>query len=229
MTDISIIITGHREGIIAGPTLRTAHDAVSRVSKLGAKTEIIVVLDRADSVTKTVFNENLDKYSTIIETDYGDPGAARNRGINEAKGIFSTFLDADDLWSENWLDAAWQAAKSRPDAIWHSNFNITFGEERNIWWHIDSESPLFDADYLRWANYWDSMSFASTQIYSNLPFRENDLKRGFGHEDWHWNAQTIVRGIPHKPVNETVHFKRRRVGSQMMSVLKADAATIWPD
>lgn len=166
MTDISIIITAHREGLISGLTARSASEAIAVARK-----------------------------------------------------------DADDLWSANWLSEAWKLACARPDAVLHSHCNIVFGQERNIWWHIDSEGPLFDIDYLGWANYWDAMSFAATEIYRNAPFRANDLKRSFGHEDWHWNVHTIKAGTAHEPVPQTLHFKRRRAGLQ---VARNDA-TIWPD
>lgn len=227
MQDISLVITGHREGIVAGATIRSATNAISFAEAAGAKVEIIVVLDRTNDSTREIFQNALGTKATIVETDHGDPGLARNSGIEIAKGKFSTFLDADDLWSENWLKSAWEAAQKRPDAVWHSHCNIVFGNERNIWWHIDSEGALFDPDYLSWANYWDAMSFASTSIYREVPFKANNLRAGFGHEDWHWNVQTIGKGIAHKPVLETVHFKRRRMNSQMAAVHKSDA-TIWP-
>lgn len=227
MIDISVIITGHREGILAGASLRSAQDAISHVQKNGAKTEVIVILDRPDPLTKSIATGLMTNDCQLIETNYGDPGRARNRGVKAAKGRFSCFLDADDFWSINWLSAAWHAAQGRPDVIWHSHCNIVFGDEKNIWWHIDSEGALYDPNYLRWANYWDAMSFAATKTYKKMPFRANDLAAGFGHEDWHWNVQTIEKNIPHKPVLGTIHFKRRRRNSQMQAVQKNDA-TIWP-
>ncbi len=228
MADISIIITAHREGILAGATARSALEAIAEAEAAGASTEVIVVLDRSDSHTEQVLAHGLGARAQLLHTDLGDPGLARNAGIAAARGQFATFLDGDDLWSSNWLVAAWQAAKARPDAVFHSHCNIVFGQERNIWWHVDSEGALCDSDFLSWANYWDAMSFAATATYRGLPFRANDLKNGFGHEDWHWNVQTIRAGIAHKPVPETIHFKRRRAGSQMAHVARNDA-TIWPD
>lgn len=227
MTDISIIITAHREGILAGATIRSALDAIAHAEAEGATTQCIVVLDRTDALTRSVVASGVSGRAEVIETDHGDPGLSRNSGIKAATGRFATFLDGDDLWSENWLLAAWGAAYDRPDAVWHSHCNIVFGQQRNIWWHVDSEGPFYDPDYLGWANYWDAMSFAATEIYRTLPFRANDLTAGFGHEDWHWNVQTIERGIAHKPVPETLHFKRRRARSQMSLVSKHDAV-IWP-
>jgi hypothetical protein len=104
---------------------------------------------------------------------------------------------------------------------------MIFGNQRHLWWHVDSENGLCDLDYLNWMNYWDAMSFARTDIYRRYPFQKNDLELGFGHEDWHWNAWTLAAGIHHKPVTRTMHFKRSRSGSQMGKVNEIQGPP-WP-
>lgn len=229
MTDISAILTTHREGILAGVTAQNALKVIEDAERRGGlKVELLVMLDRSDELTRDVLTNVLAGRASFHHTDLGDPGQARNAGVALAQGRFSTFLDGDDLWSENWLTKAAEAASARPDAVHHSQCNIVFGMERNIWWHVDSEGALYDPAYMSWQNYWDAMSFAETALYRRLPFRANDLAAGFGHEDWHWNRVTLQHGIAHKPVPGTIHFKRRRRGSQMGAVHKSDA-TIWPE
>lgn len=228
MADISVIITAHKEGVIAGLTARSALNAIEEAKAEGVTSEIIVILDKSDEVTREVLSEALGDFANIIESELGDPGASRNLGVSHATGDFATFLDADDLWSRNWLLSSYKFSVGRPSCVCHSACNIVFGDERNIWWHIDSDSDLFDPDYMRWANYWDAMSFSSRLVYAEIPFRENRLSDGFGHEDWHWNVKTLHAGYHHKPVPDTIHFKRRRAGSQMAQVAKSDAM-IWPD
>lgn len=226
--DVTVIITAHREGLIAGVTARSALNAIKEASeKIGLRVQPMVVLDRPDDLTSAVLREAFGTKAVFIETDEGDPGQARNRGVENAQGKCTAFLDGDDLWSVNWLCEAWALIELRPDCVAHSAFNLIFGEARNLWCHIDSEGPLFDPLFLRWSNYWDAMSFARTDLYRQYPFKRNDLSRGFGHEDWHWNCWTYENGIAHKPVPATFHFKRRRRNSQMSLVEKADA-TVWP-
>ena len=225
--DVSVVITAHREGIIAGITGRSCLQAVERASASGLRVELLVVLDRSDLTTGDVLRSVLGRHARFFPTDFGDPGQARNFGSKAASGLCCTFLDADDLWSENWLVEGWRCLSARPDACFHSAVNVVFGLERNLWWHIDSEGPLFDVSYLRWANYWDAMSFARTDLYRRFPFKANDLSLGFGHEDWHWNVATIAAGVPHKPVPQTIHFKRRRAGSQMARV-EQSGSVVWP-
>jgi len=226
--DVSVVLTAHREGVLAGATARSARDAIAHAAASGLTSEVVLVLDRASQVTAAVLEGAFrDLPLQVIRTDEGDPGQARNHGILSARGTFASFLDGDDLWSENWLTEAHGFVTSRSNCVAHSACNMVFGNEKNIWWHIDSEGAFFDPDYLSWANYWDAMSFASTELYRAFPFRKNDLKLGFGHEDWYWNAATLDAGHPHKPVPGTMHFKRRRTGSQMALVDQMGALR-WP-
>lgn len=227
--DISVVLTAHCEGILAGATAASARRAIARVrADLGRSCEVILVLDRADEATSATLESAFpDLPLTVLRTDEGDPGQARNHAVTAARGEMLTFLDGDDLWSGNWLTEAVRLIAARPDCVAHSACNLTFGKERNLWWHVDSEGPLFDRRALDWGNYWDAMSFARTEIYRRFPFRRNDLRLGFGHEDWHWNAWTIAEGIPHKPAPETMHFKRRRTVSQM-ALVERSGSVRWP-
>lgn len=226
--DVSLILTLHREGLVVAPTVKSLKAAEAHFKAAHNRTtETIVVADRADALTVSVAREAFGGDVKIIETDEGDPGMTRNRGIEAASGTCASFLDGDDLWSYNWLTEAWTAWSERPDAVWHSACNVVFGEQESLWWHRDSEDPSFDANYLLWANYWDAMSFASTELFRKYPFRKNDLALGFGHEDWHWNCLTFDADIAHKPVLNTAHYKRRRVQSQMSKVHDA-GAVVWP-
>ena len=59
----------------------------------------------------------------------------------------------------------------------------------------------------------------------SIPYVKNDMKRRFGHEDWHWNEVTLSAGIAHRPVAGTVHFKRRRKASQSVLCESNDVIT----
>ncbi len=228
MTDISVIITAHREGVLAGTTARSARRAIERArAEANLTSEVVLVFDNASDETRDILLHAFAGFDEAvvrpIETSLGDPGQARNAGVDAAEGTTATFLDSDDLWSSNWLTAAFAFCEARPDAILQSQCNVVFGTRETLWWHVDSEGPLFDPNYLAWGNYWDAMSFARTDIYRRFRFEPNDLKLGYGHEDWHWAVMTHEAGVPHKPVPETIHFKRARNGSQMSLVDSAGA------
>lgn len=228
MTSVSVIVNFHREGLFAGPSITSLEDALAAAKSAGICVDVILVLDRPDDITRNVVSQAARWPHTLHETDLGDPGLARNFGVERATGEYVTFLDGDDLWGDNWLvQATTFCAAQRTTVIAHSAINVIYGADQFVWVHTDSTAPATDLAYLEIANYWDAMSFGKRQIYRNFPFVKNDLRRGYGHEDWHWNCQTILAGLPHRPVPGTVHFKRRRLGSQSDVANRSDVIP-WP-
>ena len=222
--DVTAILTAHAEGKLAATSLVSFERAIAEARQAGLVVEGLIVLDRADASTRAQF-AGVEPRFRVIMTDEGDPGQARNAGVAAAEGRFVTFLDGDDLWSSNWIVLAYRLCAAEPDkVIAHSEVNIVFGVERHMWWHADSRLPGFDPTYLRIGNYWDAMSCAARALFQRFPFVANDLRLGFGHEDWHWNCVTLVAGIDHRPAIGTAHFKRKRPGSQMAKCNAISAA-----
>jgi glycosyltransferase involved in cell wall biosynthesis len=226
--EVSAIMTAHREGVLSGPSISSFCEAIDHARDQGITVEPIVVLDRPDTLTRTMFADADRWGAKVVLTDFGDPGLARNHGISLASGRYATFLDADDLWSFNWLVAAHRfcTEMGRP-VIAHSQLSIMFGRERLFWLHVDSDHPDFELDYLQIGNYWEALSFAPREIYAEFPFHKNELASGYGHEDWHWNCTTLLKGFPHKPVPDTVHMIRRRHGTQSARAYNSDVVP-WP-
>ena len=213
--DITAVLNAHAEGVLAGPSLVSFEQAINTARQAGLDVEGLVVLDRPDAATRSQFTGIAPRHRLIV-TDEGDPGQARNAAVAAASGTFVAFLDGDDLWSRNWLVSAYRSCAAEPDSmVAHSEIIIVFGQKHQLYWHVDSCHPSFDPDFLRYNNYWDAMSFAARILYRRHPFVANNIDLGFGHEDWHWNCVTLAAGINHRPVPGTVHFKRRRGGSQM--------------
>jgi glycosyltransferase involved in cell wall biosynthesis len=215
MIDITAILNVHNEGLLAGPSIMSFEAALAHAQVEHLSVESIVVLDRPDETTRSIF-ENLRNRFKLIFSDHGDPALARNVGIAAAKGEYIAFLDGDDLWGNQWLAKAHDFCSRSPIAvIGHSEVNIIFGAERYLYWHLDSENPSFDFDYLKMNNYWTAHVFAGREIFIEFPFMKGDLSVGFGYEDWYWNCQTLEAGIAHRPVPDTVHMIRRRTDSLM--------------
>jgi len=61
--------------------------------------EVIVVDDGSTDGTGEILKDLLDKVRYIRQENLGC-GAARNRGMEEAKGEYIAFLDSDDLWMD---------------------------------------------------------------------------------------------------------------------------------
>lgn len=218
-SDITAVITAHREGLLAGPSLRSLLDAVNTARDAGLSVETIAVLDDPDDATRTMFASAEEWGVRVDEVSCRDQGLARNHAVSLAHGAQLAFLDGDDLWSENWLVAAHEVCH-QGQVIGHPEADWFFGAVESVFFPVDQRDPAFDPSYLRIGNIWDAMCMAPRRAYAEIPFAPRDIDGGFAYEDWHWNMETVAGGFEHRVVPGTVHFKRRRAGS---SYAKASA------
>jgi glycosyltransferase involved in cell wall biosynthesis len=82
--------------------------------------EVIVVddgsTDRTRARVTSLIIESGVSFLRLIEMGHEGPGAARNRGISEARSEWVAFLDGDDLWLPEKLERARAAIVSSPRA-----------------------------------------------------------------------------------------------------------------
>ncbi len=93
------------------PVYNGAHLIPDAVASILAQSswplEIIVVDDGSrDEIQEAV--ESLPAEVRFVRQENAGPAAARNRGMYEASGDLLAFLDADDLWTDDHLDALWE-------------------------------------------------------------------------------------------------------------------------
>lgn len=75
--------------------------------------EIICVDDASTDGTKNIlaeYSQSYEKISVITNTVNSYAGVARNRGLTRASGEYVIFLDADDIYEPDMLEAAYQKA-----------------------------------------------------------------------------------------------------------------------
>lgn len=97
---ISVIIPTHNYGRFIG-------QAIASVLEQGVgDLEIIVIDDASTDNTQEVLDSFRDSRIRVlsIREHFGGPGAVRNEGLNQARGQFITFLDADDRWRQHKLE-----------------------------------------------------------------------------------------------------------------------------
>jgi glycosyltransferase involved in cell wall biosynthesis len=209
--DISVIITAHREGLLACPTIRSAVQAAVQARSRGLVVESLAVLDRPDQDTIEVF-KHLGAGFRLIETMAGDPGFARNAGVAAATGNWIAFLDADDLWGGNWLTDAHVAAVADPRlVVWHPEINLYFGACDRIFHHLDMDDRDVDLTTLMLSNFWTALSFTPRRLLLKIPFEATDRDNQIGFEDWSWNMRAIAAGAIHKIVPGTGHLIRAKL------------------
>lgn len=212
--DISAIVIAHDEGELVRPTLASLHEAVAEARRAGLEVECLAVLDTPDDATRAGFAG--ESGLRVIEVAHGDHGLTRNAAVARATGRYVAFLDGDDLWSHNWLVAAYDVCESDPSrAIAHPMVDWVFGEETYLGFQPDQRDPAWYDASLRVSNPWDQLCMTSRQVHLDHPYRRRDLEAGFAYLDWSWNLETVAAGLQHRSVPGTIHFKRRRAASRL--------------
>ena len=78
--------------------------------------ELIIINSNSTDKTLSVISQIEDDRIKVFSYPKANPGVNRNRGINHATGDYITFLDADDLWTNNKLAAQYKALQENPQA-----------------------------------------------------------------------------------------------------------------
>lgn len=218
MSDISAIVTAHSETVLSGPTMRSADAAIRRAETAGYRVERLIGLDAPSEGCRAYFESPRFDDWRRLTLDCRDQGKARNALAAEASGRWLAFLDADDLWSENWLTeaaAALAAAEAKGErAIAHPELNWIFDRHANVLVKVDQDDPLFQPYAFCFRNYYDALAMAPKAAHLEHPYADRDIARGFAFEDMQWNVETMAGGWRHRVVRDTIIFKRRREASQ---------------
>jgi glycosyltransferase involved in cell wall biosynthesis len=210
---VTCVLNVHREQEILIPTLSSILRMLAFTQRMDMTSELVLVRDDSDGETKELasrFALAAGVPTAIIDVEQRDLAAARNAGIAAARGKFICLLDADDLYSENWVVAALAAIEKADgeNTVVHPALNVYFGSDRRYFQHPVWDSPDVPKLGLLFENYWTSLSFGRASLYQRIPFAGGDATTGFGFEDWHWNMQVIADGGTHIIAERTCHFIR---------------------
>ncbi|MGD9346182.1 MAG: glycosyltransferase [Candidatus Aminicenantes bacterium] len=96
---------------------RTIHETVDSVlNQTFSDFELLVVDDGSQDTTIDILNAIQDPRLKIFARSHAGVSASRNYGIAHAHGDFIAFLDADDLWTPDKLEAQLKALEQNPQA-----------------------------------------------------------------------------------------------------------------
>jgi len=93
----------------------------SVISQTYSNIEIVVVNDGSTDHSTEAVDAVDDPRIRLIEKPNGGVSSARNRGIDEARGVYIAFVDADDVWYEKHLEVLVEGFQHYPDAAMVAN------------------------------------------------------------------------------------------------------------
>ena len=212
--DVSVILNVHRESGYVLRTLRSLDEAASFARHEGIHSELIVVLDRADELTRNVTKSAICcGFETVryVEADHGSLGLARNTGIAAANGKYVWTADADDLVSYNCIAAMHAIAEVTPGSVVFPEYMVVFGDGHGVGKYFD-DSVVEAADFI-YGHPYISRIFLHRDVFKDLQFDDLRLSQGFAYEDWHLNCEFKARGLRFLVALKTVFYYRQRKGS----------------
>ena len=105
--------------------------------------ELIVVDNGSSDQTAAIVKEVADSRIRVLDQRIRGVSAARNMGIEEARGQFIAFLDSDDTWVAECLERLYAALVSQPDAV------LAYCGWRNVGLPGGRSEPFVPPDYER--------------------------------------------------------------------------------
>jgi len=219
-TDLTLVVTAHSETLVAGPTMRSADVAVAAAREAGYTVQTVVALDKATPATTEYFSQSEFDHWERWVMDEGDLGRVRNAIAPRTEGRYIAYLDADDMFSENWLAKGLTVVEAAREegrqVIAHPEVIITFDGALGMHQNVDQSSPLFTPYFLYVRNCYDSLCLTPREAHLEVPYVHRDIPNGLSWQDWQFAIETISRGWAHVLAPDTIIFKRRRDFSLMV-------------
>jgi glycosyltransferase involved in cell wall biosynthesis len=212
---VTAVVNMHREGRLANSALRSLQHNLTALSDHEVPFEVILILDSPDDATREVAQEFCPGSGRVMEVALRDLGGARNAAVEAAAGEFVAFLDADDIWGDEWLLRALQAAEREAQpTVWHPEASLYFGASEPYWFiHRDDDILGWDWQTLALRNHWTALCFATRALLREIPYKPVQLDRGLGYEDWSFNMDVVAASHRHRVVPGTLHLIRMRPDS----------------
>ena len=177
-------------------------------------------LDNSIEIVKTL----LENYKSVIEIRIihhevnKGLSAARNTGINIAKGEYIFFLDSDDWISEDCIEKQVSIAKEGNVDMVFGDIEIVGDTERlSKWWNFDSLLDYYyDREVIQKLYYSNQLyMMAWNKLVKRSFIIDNDLyfKEGIIHEDdlWSFRVMLVIDSIG--ILNQKTYFYLLRNGS----------------
>ncbi|MCL1464459.1 glycosyltransferase [Argonema galeatum] len=117
--------------------------------------ELIVINDGSTDSTLDVVSNIQDSRLKVFSYPNAKQAASRNRGLSQATGEYVSFIDADDLWKPDKLEAQLKALQENPEAGVAYSWTDLIDESgnfirggANIYWQGESYARMLLNDFV---------------------------------------------------------------------------------
>lgn len=169
---ISVVIPLYNKEMHVAKTLQTV------LNQTCQDFEVIIVNDGSTDGSVAIVEEFCDKRIRLVNQLNAGVSAARNRGIEEARGEYIAFLDADDEWDLHYLEIINHLIMKYPECKARgTNYYLCCGSttERTIL----RKMPFFEHDGIL-SNYFEIASCSHPPIWTSCACVDKDLLQAVG-------------------------------------------------
>ncbi|MBC7784654.1 MAG: glycosyltransferase family 2 protein [Burkholderiales bacterium] len=207
MPSISIIIPTHNRGELLMQTIASVQAQTNR------DFECVVVDDHSTDDTASRMQAVLDTDSrfTMISVPSGRRGAqaARNIGIERAKGDYVMLLDSDDLLAPHCIEQRIAVMQSNPQldfVVFPCECFIKQPGDVSLLWNVQTSEPDLDR-FLKGDVPWQTTSpiWKRDAIVSLLPWPE-DVPVA---QDWEFHIRALARRMQYARFGSVDHYWRQ--------------------
>ncbi|MBK9206852.1 MAG: glycosyltransferase family 2 protein [Anaerolineales bacterium] len=195
---VSVIIPCYNHG-------QYLRDAVQSVlDQTWQNFEIIVVNDgsNADETVEILKDFHMPKTRILhLSANMGLP-AARNAGIQQAKGKYICCLDADDKLQPTYLEKTIVAMEVNAGLSFVGAWTQVFGNESRVWY-----TPQFDPGQLIYHNQFSPPTVFKRTAWAQIGGFFEEMREGF--EDWEFWVRLTGNGYRGYRISEKIFFYRR--------------------
>ena len=219
---ISVIVPVYN----AEPYLRKCLDCL--VSQTLKDIEIICVDDGSTDSSLNILKTFAEQENRIkiIEQEHKNAGAARNAGLDVARGKYLSFLDADDLFELDMLERAYKEAETHSTEVLIFDadiFDDNSGKPLPAYWIIDKtyipNKDVFSADDIRDKIFTAFFMVAWNRLYNaryildrNLRFQEIEKQN-----DSYFSVMSLIYANRIRCIDSVFVHYRKGVSTQISS------------